>query len=99
MLRLLKAQLLPYSAGSHLLTLTWGKHDSRSGAQAEHFDNKVRSLGSPLLTLILSNRLLHLTDIIFVLFASDMALYDANSEVWGQKVSPLIEQHKVLRSS
>ena len=76
---------MPYSAGSHLPTVIRGKYDSRSAAQAEHFDSKVRSLGSPLLTLILSNRLLHLTDIIFVLFASDMALYDANSEVWGQR--------------
>ena len=55
-------------------------------AQAEHFDNKLRSLGSPIFSLILSNKILHLQDIFFTLLAADGGIVDANSEVWGQKV-------------
>lgn len=55
-------------------------------AQAEHFDSKLRSLGSPVFSLVFSHKLFHLRDILFLLLAGDVSILDANSEVWGQKV-------------
>ena len=56
--------------------------------QAEHFDSKVRSLGSPLFSLALQNKILDLQHLIFLFLAGDMAIMDANSEVWGQVRPP-----------
>ena len=59
-----------------------------SCAQAEHFDSKLRSLGSPFLTLILNHKIFDLQEIIWLNLVVDGAILDANSEVWGQKVRP-----------
>ena len=58
------------------------------GAQSEHFDSKVRSLGSPLFTLALNNKILDLQKLIFLFLSGDLAIMDANSEVWGQVRPP-----------
>ena len=52
-------------------------------SQAEHFDSKVRSLGTPLFSLVLQNKIFHLQDILFIFLTVDLATMDANSEVWG----------------
>ena len=62
--------------------------DGACGAQAEHFDSKVRSLGSPLFTLAINRKILDLQHLIFLFLTGDLAIQDANSEVWGQASSP-----------
>ena len=59
-----------------------------SCAQAEHFDSKLRSLGSPFLNIILKHKIFDLQEIIWLNLVVDGAILDANSDVWGQKVRP-----------
>ena len=62
-----------------------GRLISECGAtQAEHFDSKIRTLGSPLFTVALQNKIFDLQELTFVFLTVDMAIMDANSEVWGQ---------------
>ena len=44
----------------------------------------MRSLGSPLFTLAVQNKITDLQHLLFLFMAGDMAIMDANSEVWGQ---------------
>ena len=57
-------------------------------AQAEFFDSKVLSLGISLIQnkqVIANYTPIHLVDLVRLGLATNMALYDANSVVWGEK--------------